>query len=52
MFKDDYVRMTVNAIKITGYSKDQVEKWDSKTKVSIEKKYVKVVKKLTFFVLL
>ena len=43
--KDDDVRMrTSNGTKeLTGYSKDQVEKWDSNTKVSQGKKYIKVV---------
>ena len=43
--KDDYVRCsTSNGTKeLTGYSKDQVEKWDSNTKVSQGKKYIKVV---------
>ena len=43
--KQDYVRMsTSNGTKeLTGYSKDQVEKWDSNTKVSQGKKYIKVV---------
>ena len=43
--KQDYVKMsTSNGTKeLTGYSKDQVEKWDSNTKVSQGKKYIKVV---------
>ena len=43
--KDDYVRCsTSNGTKeLTGYSKDQVDKWDSNTKVSQGKKYIKVV---------
>ena len=28
---------------LTGYSKEQVDKWDSKTKISQGKKYIKVV---------
>ena len=44
--KDDYVRMsTSNGTKeLTGYSKDQVDKWDSLIKVSQGKKYIKVVR--------
>ena len=43
--KDDYVRMsTSNGTKeLTGYSLDQTGKWDSNTKVSQGKKYIKVV---------
>ena len=43
--KQDYVRMsTSNGRKeLTGYSKDQVDKWDSLIKVSQGKKYIKVV---------
>ena len=44
--KDDYVRCsTSNGTKeLTGYSKDQVDKWDSLIKVSQGKKYIKVVR--------
>jgi len=43
--KKDYEKMsTSNGQKeLTGYSKEQVELWDSKTKVSQGKKYIKVV---------
>ena len=43
--KLDYERMsTSNGTKeLTGYSKDQVDNWDSKTKISQGKKYIKVV---------
>ena len=42
--KQDYVRMsTSNGKELTGYSKEQVEQWDNKTKVSFGKKYIKIV---------
>ena len=42
--KDDYVRMSTSGGKeLTGYSKEQVEQWDNKTKVSQGKKYIKIV---------
>ena len=42
--KQDYVRMsTSGGRELTGYSKEQVDNWDSKTKVSMGKKYVKIV---------
>ena len=43
--KLDYERMsTSNGTKeLTGYSKEQVELWDNKTKVSQGKKYIKIV---------
>ena len=42
--KDDYIRMSTSGGKeLTGYSKEQVDNWDSKTKVSFGKKYVKIV---------
>ena len=43
--KSDYERMsTSNGRKeLTGYSKEQVELWDSKTKVMNGKKYIKIV---------
>ena len=49
--KQDYVRMsTSNGTKeLTGYSKDQDEKWDSNTKVSQGKKYIKVVQETGVF---
>ena len=42
--KDDYIRMTTSGGKeLEGYSKEQVEQWDNKTKVSFGKKYIKIV---------
>ena len=43
--KADYERMSTNNFKkeLTGYSKEQYDNWDSKTKVSEGKKYIKVV---------
>ena len=42
--KQDYVRMsTSGGRELTGYSKEQVELWDSKTKVSQGKKCIKIV---------
>ena len=42
--KDDYIRMSTSGGKeLTGYSKEQVDNWDSKTKISQGKKYIKVV---------
>ena len=43
--KQDYVRMSTNNGKkeLPGYSLDQTGKWDSNTKVSQGKKYIKVV---------
>ena len=43
--KPDYERMsTRNGQKeLIGYSKEQVEQWDNKTKVSQGKKYIKIV---------
>ena len=43
--KLDYERMsTSNGTKeLTGYSKEQVETWDSKTRVMPGKKYIKIV---------
>ena len=43
--KSDYERMsTSNGRKeLTGYSKEQVETWDSKTRVMPGKKYIKIV---------
>ena len=42
--KDDYIRMSTSGGKeLTGYSKEQVDNWDSKTKVSQGKKYIKIV---------
>jgi hypothetical protein len=42
--KQDYVRMsTSGGRELTGYSKEQVDNWDNKTKVSMGKKYIKIV---------
>ena len=42
--KQDYVRMsTSGGRELTGYSKEQVDNWDSKTSVRPGKKYIKVV---------
>ena len=42
--KADYVRMSTSGGKeLVGYSKEQVDNWDSKTKVTFGKKYVKIV---------
>ena len=36
---------------LTGYSKEQVDEWDNKTKISQGKKYIKIVQDTVFFVL-
>ena len=42
--KNDYIRMSTSGGKeLTGYSKEQVDNWDSKTKVTFGKKYIKIV---------
>ena len=42
--KNDYIRMSTSGGKeLTGYSKEQVDNWDNKTKVSMGKKYIKIV---------
>ena len=42
--KQDYVRMSTSyGRELTGYSKEQVDNWDNKTKVSQGKKYIKIV---------
>ena len=42
--KQDYVRMsTMGGKELTGYSKEQVDNWDNKTRVSEGKKYIKIV---------
>ena len=43
--KQDYVRMSTSGSRkeLTGYSKEQVETWDSKTRVMPGKKYIKIV---------
>ena len=48
--KADYVRMsTSGGRELTGYSKEQVELWDSKTKVMPGKKYIKIVQDTVVF---
>ena len=43
--KADYVKWsTLGGKELTGYSKEQVDKWDSLIKVSQGKKYIKVVR--------
>ena len=51
--KLDYERMsTRNGQKeLTGYSKEQVDNWDKKTRVSQGKKYIKIVQDTGVFVL-
>ena len=42
--KDDYIRMSTSGGKeLTGYSKEQVDNWDKKTRVMPGKKYIKIV---------
>ena len=42
--KDDYIKMSTSGGKeMTGYSKEQVDNWDNKTKISEGKKYIKIV---------
>ena len=42
--KNDYIRMSTSGGKeLTGYSKEQVDNWDNKTKVTFGKKYIKIV---------
>ena len=43
--KNDYIRMSTMGGKreLTGYSKEQVDNWDNKTKISEGKKYIKIV---------
>jgi len=42
--KADYVKCsTLGGKELTGYSKEQVDNWDNKTKVSQGKKYIKIV---------
>ena len=43
--KDDYIKMSTSGGKeLTGYSKEQVDNWDNKTKISEGKKYIKIIK--------
>ena len=42
--KDDYIKMSTSGGKeLDGWSKEQVEQWDNKTKVSFGKKFIKIV---------
>ena len=42
--KDDYVKWsTMGGKELTGYSKEQVDNWDNKTKITMGKKYIKIV---------
>ena len=42
--KNDYIRMSTSGGKeLTGYSQEQVDNWDNKTRVSEGKKYIKIV---------
>ena len=42
--KNDYIKMSTSGGKeLTGYSKEQVDIWDNKTRVSEGKKYIKIV---------
>ena len=42
--KNDYIRMSTSGGKeLTGYSKEQVDNWDHKTKITNGKKYIKIV---------
>ena len=43
--KNDYIRMSTSNGKkeLVGYSKEQVDNWDNKTKVIEGKKYIKIV---------
>ena len=42
--KNDYIKWsTTGGKELTGYCKEQVDNWDSKTKVTQGKKYIKVV---------
>ena len=42
--KNDYIRMSTSGGKeLTGYSKEQVDNWDNKTRASEGKKYIKIV---------
>ena len=42
--KEDYIKMsTVGGKELSGYSKEQVDGWDDKTKVKAGQKYIKIV---------
>ena len=43
--KDDYIKWsTMGGKELTGYSKDQVDKWENLFRVETGKKYIRVVK--------
>ena len=43
--KDDYIKMsTMGGKELTGYSKEQVDKWENLWKVETGKKYIRVVR--------
>ena len=49
--KNDYIRMSTSGGKeLTGYSKEQVDNWDNKTRVSEGKKYIKIVQDTGVFI--
>ena len=51
--KDDYIRMSTSGGKeLTGYSKEQVDNWDNKTKICEGKKYIKIVQDTGVFAFL
>jgi len=42
--KEDYIKWSTSGGKeLSGYSKEQVDNWDKKTKISQGKKYIKIV---------
>ena len=49
--KEDYISMSTGYGKkeLTGYSKEQADNWDNKTKVSMGKKYIKIVQENSVF---
>jgi len=49
--KKDYEQMSTSYGKkeLEGYSKEQVDNWDNKTKVSMGKKYIKIVQDNSVF---
>ena len=48
--KDDYIKMSTSGGKeLTGYSKEQVDNWDNKTRVTEGKKYIKIVQDTGIF---
>ena len=52
--KEDYKNMSTGYGKreLTGYSKEQVENWDNKTKITMGKSILRLYRILEFFVLL